>query len=251
MNRLGVLGKDISYSLSPEIHKNFASEHGTIIDYQIYDIPNDPVMFINDFFKHGGKGLNITQPYKEIVAKEYGGSFRSVNCLYGNPVQAVSTDGRGLISDLKSKMINIESKEILVWGMGGAGLSIACELSKNKKIFVANRTSQKLEDVKKYLNNVEIYAQQPVDLVVFCIQDLDDESINQIKNINLLKDAIFYDINYKNDTINMLKGLGLVQHMNFYDGLGMLVEQAAESYNLWFNFYPTTEPVKKILYERL
>ena len=116
----------------------------------------------------------------------------------------------------------------------------------DKDLFLKNR-----EDVKKYLNNVEIYAQQPVDLVVFCIQDLDDESINQIKNINLLKDAIFYDINYKNDTIDMLKGLGLVQHMNFYDGLGMLVEQAAESYNFWFNFYPTTEPVKKILYERL
>ena len=77
------------------------------------------------------------------------------------------------------------------------------------------------------------------------------DCINQIKNIKLLKDAVFYDINYKNDTIDMLKGLGLVQHMNFYDGLGMLVEQAAESYNLWFNFYPTTEPVKKILYERL
>ena len=69
-HRSGVLGRDISYSLSPKIHKLFAEEAGIDLNYEIYDVEDNPIPFIYNFFKEGGVGLNITKPYKEIVAQE-------------------------------------------------------------------------------------------------------------------------------------------------------------------------------------
>ena len=71
MKKLGVLGNGISYSLSPEIHNSFAKEHGIDIVYEIFDIPVNPIGFIESFFNQGGVGLNITKPYKEIVAEKF------------------------------------------------------------------------------------------------------------------------------------------------------------------------------------
>ena len=85
-HKAGVLGSDISYSLSPQIQKLFAKAADIEIDYKIYDVEDDPITFIYDFFKKGGIGLNITKPYKEIVAQEFSKNLDSVNCLYGNAV---------------------------------------------------------------------------------------------------------------------------------------------------------------------
>ena len=69
--KLGVLGKGISYSLSPEIHNSFSKQSNIDIEYKIYDIEKDSLSFIENFFKNGGHGLNITQPFKEEVGKFY------------------------------------------------------------------------------------------------------------------------------------------------------------------------------------
>ena len=132
--RTGVLGRDISYSLSPKIHKLFAEEAGIDLNYEIYDVEDDPIDFIWEFFKEGGTGLNITKPYKEIVAQEFSKNLDSVNCLYGNEINATSTDGSGFIADLNSKGISIEDKNILLFGLGGAGRSILKELKPAKNI---------------------------------------------------------------------------------------------------------------------
>jgi Shikimate 5-dehydrogenase len=60
----GVLGRDISYSLSPKIHKLFAEAAGIHLNYEIYHVEHDPVSFIYNFFKEGGLGLDITNPYQ-------------------------------------------------------------------------------------------------------------------------------------------------------------------------------------------
>lgn len=251
MKKLGVLGKEISYSMSPEIHNSFAKEHGIDIAYEIFDIPSDPIGFIENFFNQGGIGLNITKPYKEIVAKKFSKDLNSVNCLFGRPINSASTDGIGLIADLKSKNIETKGKNILIWGMGGAGISIVKELSHNQTTYIANRSKEKLSIIQNSFLNIEEYANQEIDLVILCVQDIDQNTEKQIRQINLRKDAYIYDINYTGSTLNTIETLELVSKDRIFNGLGMLVEQAAESYRLWFNYSPSTEKIKNFLNERL
>ena len=93
MFKLGVLGKDIGYSLSPKIHLAFAKQTNYPIEYFIYDVDKDPISFIRNFFSEGGFGLNITKPYKNIVAHEFNSDLESVNCIYEKGLKAESTEG--------------------------------------------------------------------------------------------------------------------------------------------------------------
>ena len=70
MFKLGVLGKDIGYSLSPKIHLAFAKQLNHPIEYLIYDVDKDPISFIRNFFSEGGFGLNITKPYYQAHQKQ-------------------------------------------------------------------------------------------------------------------------------------------------------------------------------------
>ena len=69
--KLGIVGKDIAYSLSPYIHLSFGKEADIQLTYDIFDLDTSPLEFIEKFFEEGGTGLNITKPFKEIVAERY------------------------------------------------------------------------------------------------------------------------------------------------------------------------------------
>ena len=69
--KLGIVGKDIAYSLSPYIHSSFGKEADIQLTYDIFDLDAGPLEFIEKFFEEGGTGLNITKPFKEIVAERY------------------------------------------------------------------------------------------------------------------------------------------------------------------------------------
>ena len=245
-HKAGVLGRDISYSLSPQIQKLFAKAADIEIDYKIYDVEDDPITFIYDFFKKGGIGLNITKPYKEIVAQEFSKNLDSVNCLYGNEINATSTDGSGFIADLNSKGISIEDKNILLFGLGGAGKSILKELKLAKNIYIANRTKNKVE-LAIQNDNLKKYSGEPVHLFISCAEKFDLEALNFIENINFETNGRIYDINYKSETNIVLSEMSIVDESRLYDGLGMLVEQAADSFEHWFEHRPNTEEAKKIL----
>ena len=246
VHRSGVLGRDISYSLSPKIHKLFAEEAGIDLNYEIYDVEDDPIAFVYEFFKKGGIGLNITKPYKEIVAQEFSKSLDSVNCLYGNEINATSTDGSGFIADLNSKNVSIEDKNVLLFGLGGAGKSILKELSLAKNTYIANRSENKVE-LAIQNDNLKKYSGEPVHLFISCAEKFDLESLNFIENINLDTNGRIYDINYKSETNIVLSEMSIVDESRLHDGLGMLVEQAADSFEHWFEHRPNTEEAKKIL----
>ena len=183
-HRSGVLGRDISYSLSPKIHKLFAEAAGIDLNYEIYDVEDDPISFIYNFFKEGGLGLNITKPYKEIVAQEFSKNLDSVNCLYGKEIESASTDGTGFIADIKSKNIKVENKNILLFGLGGAGKSILKELESAKNTYIANRNKDKIKKLIQNNEDLKKYSGEPVDLFISCAEKFDLESLNFIENIN-------------------------------------------------------------------
>ena len=98
--KLGVLGKGISYSLSPEIHNSFSKQCNIDIEYKIYDIEKDSLSFIENFFKNGGHGLNITQPFKEEVGKFYNEPPSNILYKSDNKIKADSVDAEGLYLSL-------------------------------------------------------------------------------------------------------------------------------------------------------
>ena len=250
MNKLGVIGSKISYSLSPEIYKLFAEQFGIKVDYQIYDLDENPDLFIKKFFKDGGVGLNVTKPFKEIVAESFS-PYSSINCLYANGSKGTSTDGQGLINDLYSKNINIDKKKILIFGLGGAAKSIIESCSHQAKIYVASRTKDKVDNILNTYSKCSLYEGSKVDLIISCATSLDKSSLVFLKKVNLSADSHVYDINYSNPTNKQIRDLALVSKSNLYNGIGMLVEQAAASFFLWFGKRPNTKIVKDALNERL
>ena len=119
--KLGIVGKDIAYSLSPYIHLSFGKEADIQLTYDIFDLDTSPLEFIEKFFEEGGTGLNITKPFKEIVAERYSSlGDVSVNTLSletkadlnnNTVIKGTSTDGAGLLEDLISRDINVKIKK--------------------------------------------------------------------------------------------------------------------------------------------
>jgi Shikimate 5-dehydrogenase len=121
--KLGVIGDPIEHSLSPKIHNIFSKQTNINIDYQAYHVPEDNLdSFIKDFFSNGGDGLNITLPHK-INCLRFANNKSSLvnligaaNTLHSNgsgEIFAESTDGVGLVNDLKDKCV-ISSANILI-----------------------------------------------------------------------------------------------------------------------------------------
>ena len=250
-NELGVIGRGIQYSLSPEIHKHFAEQFKMNINSEIYDIKDNPSSFVKNFFDEGGLGLNITKPYKEEIAQKVFNTDEAVNCIYEKGKKATSTDGSGFLNDLLSKNIDIANKKILIYGLGGAGKSIANSMQGAEKLFIAGRNNEKSKELINQSDKYLEYDGSELDMLVSCTTQLDLNTIKDFEHFNLTKEAILYDINYSNQTNVIFSELQLVKENNLINGIGMLVEQAAKSFSLWFGEMPETYTIKGILNERL
>ena len=166
--KLGVLGKGISYSLSPEIHNLFSKKSNIDIDYEIYDIEKDSLTFIDNFFKNGGHGLNITQPFKEEVGKFYNAPPSNILFKSDNEIKADSVDAEGLFTDLFKKNIKINSDtRILLVGLGGAGISIINSSIFSKCNFIVwNRSKSKYKNIQREFLEFKNNFDKKIDLVV-------------------------------------------------------------------------------------
>jgi len=132
LNKIGIVGNQIKYSLSPKIHEFFARESQVEINYQVIDCePSEFEKAVNDFFKDASAvGLNVTIPYKEeafniaestdMQAKE----SNSCNTLHknGDTITAYTTDGEGFLQSIE-KHVDIKEKKILIIGAGGSAIS--------------------------------------------------------------------------------------------------------------------------------
>ena len=155
MNKIGLVGNQIKYSLSPKIHEFFARESRVAIDYQVIDCEaGEFVKAVNGFFKDSGAvGLNVTIPYKEealniassidIQAKE----CNSCNTLHkdGDSIKAHTTDGDGFFKSIEEH-IDIKEKTILIVGAGGSARAVGATLLKRgANIYYTNRSKDSLE----------------------------------------------------------------------------------------------------------
>ena len=269
MNKLGVIGNPIDHSLSPMIHQEFAKEFGIDISYEKILAPVKAFnLTAEKFLSGGGFGFNITLPFK-IEAYSFSEELTenakaagAVNTIKfdNKTIYGENTDGAGLVNDLETNLEqNLKSKEILIIGAGGAAQGILkAILDKNpEKILLANRTKEKslilAEEFSKYgkvcgfgINQIK---SKPVDIVINATRtSIDGAMLNLPKG--LCEGAVCYDLMYGSETAFMkwaLKDSALIVS----DGLGMLVEQAALSFEFWLGKNPETLPVINLIREKV
>ncbi len=242
------------------------------MEYKKFDINQD------NFFKsikrlaiEGYQGLNITLPLKSAAFEvcdqlsERSSLCKSVNTItfLDNNIIGDSTDGRGLINDLSNKKINTKGKNIFLVGAGGAANGAIYDLiqSKPKKIFLTNRTFTKAIEMKNYWQLFAEKNQVILELIdlVFSSKVHFDLIINATSSSlssedSPLPDSAFNCLNNKGTCYDMMYGTetpfmrcASKKTDSVYNGLGMLIEQAAVSFNIWHQVKPTTIKVGELL----
>lgn len=251
MKRYAVLGNPIKHSLSPEIHQLFAAQVGIEIVYEkvLIDIENFEAEISE--IKKKYHGVNVTLPFKERAMKIANNISdevqlsRSANTLTfkEDMIHADSTDGYGLVLDLKQNQISLENRTILMMGAGGAANGVMYQLIREnpKKIILSNRTIEKSHLMKDYwlksLNLkdlIEIFYEnmtQKIDLVINATSagiNATESPIN-LKGFN--KNTFCYDLMYGKETPFIQNAKE--NNLDYLDGMGMLINQAAQSFKIW------------------
>lgn len=245
--KLGVIGSPIKHSLSPTIHRQFASQFNHNIDYQKYLVQAQELdYFVGNFFDVGGVGLNVTLPHKQAVVtlvdelSPTASITGSVNTLYldeNKKLIGETTDGKGLLLDFQRQSVEVEDKNVLIVGAGGATNSIIGELLARKaNIQVLNRTLTKVDDLSTRFESLgEISHFQdntPIDILISSISVFNPQVFSQVKH-KVSSDTFCYDLNYGDRAEAFLSFCRECGAKNSSDGLGMLLGQAACSYQLW------------------
>lgn len=251
-----VIGNPVQHSRSPEIHQHFAQQFNLDLDYQ--KLASNETNFKKDvkrFFATGGVGLNVTLPFKfnafqlaDELTKE-AQLAQSVNTLYRNASGQLcgdTTDGRGLLNDLLRIKIIQPDQHVLLLGAGGAARSIIPTLLKfGCQVSLINRTpknAEQLIDEFSHLGTIRLFAPQ-LDRVEVIINTLpqDGELWLQQFKVTELNNTHVYDISYGERAQTFLKWCKAHQCLSCTDGWGMLVEQAALSFELWHQRRPVTD----------
>ncbi|MDX5328260.1 MAG: shikimate dehydrogenase [Marinobacter sp.] len=261
-----VVGNPISHSKSPRIHSLFACQTGEPVEYTAIQAPIDEFSgTVRHFFERGGKGLNVTVPFKEQAwtladhrtpRAEKAGAANTLFLDQENELVADNTDGVGIVRDLQNNHgVALKGLKVLVLGAGGAVRGVIGPILAEQpaELTIANRTVAKAEAL------VRLFAKdagatvlsacgfeapdQPFDLIIngtsASLQgDLPPVSANVIGPA-----TVVYDMMYSLQTTTFNQwALDNGAH-RVHDGLGMLVEQAAESFFVWRGVRPETAPV--------
>ncbi len=259
-----VFGHPIEHSKSPLIHKLFAIQTEQQIEYTSQNVPADQfIKTVSSFFEQGGKGLNCTLPLKELAWEyaecktERAEISKAVNTLAmqsDGTVLGDNTDGHGLIKDLiTNNSINLSNIKILVLGAGGASRGIIGPLlEKNpERIVIANRTINKAKNLAEEFNKKgEIYGcgfeslkNQQFDLIINATSASLSSQLPPLPSDLLIKEGNCYDLAYGNEPTTFVRWGIKINASKSMDGLGMLVEQAAEAFFIWRGINPETKPV--------
>ncbi|MGE5028174.1 MAG: shikimate dehydrogenase [Betaproteobacteria bacterium] len=267
-DRYAVVGNPISHSKSPLIHAEFARQTGQDMAYTAILAPLDGFAeTLRTFRAEGGRGLNVTVPFKLEAWKlanrltDRARLAEAVNTLKFEPDGTVlgdNTDGTGLMRDIRNNLgVAIEGRRVLLMGAGGAarGVLLPLLLQKPAQLAIANRTPQKAVELERQFaaygpcegGDYARLAGRRFDIVINATSSSLSDTLPPLPDGVFAPGALAYDMMY---------GKGLTPFLQFAkdsgaehlaDGLGMLVEQAAESFFLWRGVMPQTQDVIALL----
>jgi shikimate dehydrogenase len=267
-DRYAVIGHPIGHSRSPQIHALFAQQtHQSMIYGAIDATPQDLAPRVREFFAGGGRGLNVTVPHKQAVmalaaslsvrARTAGAANTLVRDAAGSLI-ADNTDGAGLVRDLTRNLhIAVTAQRVLLLGAGGAARGVLAPLLalKPSEIVIANRSVERalaLANTFVALGPVRGvgYAQLDgvcFDLIVNATAASLQSELPPLPPSALGAAAICYDLVYADSDTRFMHWAREHGARQVHMGLGMLVEQAAESFYLWRGVRPDTAPVLSAL----
>ena len=269
-----VLGNPIIQSKSPHIHTHFADSTQQTLTYSSQLLQDDEFEdFVTKFFQQGGKGLNITMPFKQKAfvladhASEAAQMAHAANTLWCNAqgeICADNTDGVGLVRDIVVNLQGtLKDKRILLLGAGGAVRGVLAPLLAQQPtaVVITNRTfakaQQLVQEVNRSQNDTTLTASSYGDLVGtfdWVINGTASSIAGKLPPLpqGLLADkARTYDMMYAKTPTPFSHWALEAGAVRADDGLGMLVEQAAESFAIWRHIRPETKGLLTIIRESL
>ncbi|AGW91924.1 MULTISPECIES: shikimate dehydrogenase [Cupriavidus] len=270
-DRYVVIGNPVAHSRSPAIHAAFARQTGEAVQYDRLEAPLDGFAdTVRKFFADGGYGCNVTVPFKleayDLADRltERAEAAGAVNTLWIEEglIHGDNTDGIGLVCDIQDNLDTlIEGKRVLLLGAGGAAMGAMLPLieCRPSRIVVANRTASRASDMlEEFVEAADQYGvelwgggldaleglseDEACDVVINASSSSLHGEVPPVPELLLGEGVLAYDMMYGAEpTVFLQFAAGCGARTS--DGLGMLVEQAAEAFYIWRGVRPRTAPV--------
>ena len=268
LDRYGVFGHPIGHSRSPEIHGRFAAQTRQALDYRAYEVPLEALDdALKSFRAAGGRGLNCTLPLKEEVLKHCGrlsesarrcGAVNTLTLGHDGLWWGDNTDGLGLVRDLTLNLgIPIQGQRLLILGAGGATRGLLAPLFEAgaASVWIANRTPERAALLVQEASSLGPLRASGFDTLQGAQFDLVlNATAASLSGVLLpLPDGLLseggccYDLAYAKVPTPFVRWGQSQGARSSADGIGMLVEQAAESFWIWRGIRPETAPVIEAL----
>lgn len=266
-----VIGNPVEHSKSPRIHSLFAADSAQDIEYGRLLAPLDGfVAAVRKFMAAGGRGANVTVPFKEEAFRlcdqlsaraAAAGAVNTLRFDSNGTIFGDNTDGAGLVRDITANLCrSLHDKQVLLLGAGGAarGVILPLLLEGPARLYIANRTPAKAAALVNEFNmqpdtpperldggSLSNLAGQHFDVIINATSAGLTDSALDLPDGLFAEGALAYDMVYGRDTPFMQQALAAGAQVA--DGLGMLIEQAAESFSIWRGVRPQTQPVIQAL----
>lgn len=272
IDHYAVFGNPVAHSKSPQIHSLFAEQTKQSLRYtaELAELGQFGST-VKQFIENGGKGLNITVPFKEDAWRyatqrskraQRAGAVNTLKVETDGGLFGDTTDGTGLVNDLViNHHIQIKSKDVLIIGAGGAvrGILEALLTQQPASLLIANRTKQKATQLANAFSDLgEINGcgldeinRQRFDIIINGTSASLKGDLPAVPASIFKSNSCSYDMMYAAQATPFMQWSTNNEASQVFDGLGMLVEQAAESFYIWRGIKPETAPVIKKLRESL
>jgi len=264
VKRFAVIGHPVAHSLSPRIHAAFGRQSGIALEYGAMDAP--PELFdaiVAEFAAEGGLGANVTLPHKNRAVSvcttltERARRAGAVNTLVRTATgwEGDNTDGVGLVRDLTERQgLDLRSRRTLLIGAGGAARGVAPALldAGIGDLYIVNRTPERADALAdalampgrvhpRYLRDIDTLG--TFDLIVNATSAARADGLPSLPIALANPRTAAVDLSYGEVAIPFLAWARAAGAHDCIDGLGMLVEQAAESFQRWHGVRPETDEV--------
>lgn len=267
MDRYAVIGNPIAHSRSPQIHAAFAAQTNQPLRYETLLAPLDAfVTTVTAFRRAGGRGLNVTVPFKleahDLADRlspraEAAGAVNTLSFGSDHSILGDNTDGAGLVRDIVHNLAcPLSGKRVLLLGAGGAARGVLQPLLHEAPaaLTIANRTIARAESLRARFQGVagstaldacgfDALAGRSFDIVINATAASLSGEAPPLPAALHAKGALAYDMMYGSGDTPYMAAARADGAAQVADGLGMLIEQAAESFRLWRNVRPDTTPV--------
>lgn len=262
IDRYAVFGNPIKHSKSPNIHTAFAADTNQQLTYEAICVPEDKfTQYVNEFLTGDGRGLNVTIPFKQEawamaeVRSPRAELAGAVNTLYRNEAGQLcgdNTDGVGMVRDIiRNHGGTIANKKVLILGAGGAVRGVLQPVLEQKpcKVVIANRTACKAVELARLFaefgdvegTGYDTLSEECFDLVINGTAASLNGEVPPIPETVLASTSWCYDMMYSAEPTAFCLWADKNGAAKSLDGLGMLVEQAAESFKIWRGVEPDSQ----------